>query len=65
MVNVYCDNEECNRQGELMECTEEDSRQEWYMATYECLGCGIKKEHKQTFDQNGFVMSDGLLEVDY
>lgn len=56
MVTVYCRNDECD--GELMEITDEDCRQEWYKATYQCPKCDNIKIHRREFDQNGLVLSD-------
>ena len=53
MVHVSCPN--C---GETMDMTEEDSRDEWYEATYHCEGCNKTKIHRREFDQNGLVTFD-------
>ena len=62
MVNVYCDNEKCEYSGDTMTITEEDSRQEWYEATYECQRCGKIKVHRREFDQLGMVTSDEITD---
>ncbi len=45
-----------------MTLTDEDSRQEWYEATYQCPVCGSVKVHRQEFDQNGLIISETLNE---
>lgn len=47
--------------GELMELTEEDTRQEWREETYSCK-CGEIVTHRTEFDQRGLVISDKMIE---
>jgi len=56
--NVTCDN--CHMP---MDLTDEDSRQEWYEATYSCRDCGKTKSHKREYDQNGTIISDVVIEL--
>ena len=39
----------------------EDSRQEWYEETYECMGCGEIKIKRTEYDQNGDILSSGWI----
>ena len=48
----------CSKDGELMNMTDEDSRQEWYEAAYCCPDCSSIKIHRREFDQNGLVVLD-------
>ena len=50
--------------GKTMNIIEEDSRQEWYEATYICEDCGITKVHRREFDQNGLVILDEIKDVE-
>lgn len=63
MVDIVCDNEGCSNEGNQMELVEEDSRQEWHEAVYECKTCGSKKRHRTDYDQNGLVINDEIEEV--
>jgi len=45
-----------------MDKIDEDSRTEWYEATYSCRDCGKTKIHRVEFDQNGLVISDIIVE---
>lgn len=56
-MNVYC-----NKCGKHMIITNEDSRQEWYEATYGCEDCNTIKIHTQEFDQNGLVTLDEITD---
>jgi len=56
MVHVICN--EC---GEPMDMFEEDTRQEWYEASYRCDACGKIKTHRREFDQNGLVTLDVVV----
>ena len=55
-MEVYCNND-----GELMGLTEEDSRGEWYEATYCCPECSSIKTHRKEFDQNGKTILDEVI----
>ena len=48
--------------GEIMEITEEDSRQEWCETTYSCPTCNKTKTQRTEFNQNGLVISDKIIE---
>ena len=48
----------CDKDDELMEMTDEDSRQEWSEITYCCPGCSSIKVHRKKFDQNGLIILD-------
>lgn len=50
----------CNDDTEIMILIDEDSRQEWYEATYQCPVCDSIKIHRQEFDQNGLILSETL-----
>ncbi len=52
-MTPYC--EDC---GVLLNITEEDSRQEWYQATYQCPDCGKEYTHYRAFDQQGRIITD-------
>lgn len=62
MVDVYCDNENCNN--EKMESIGSDNRQEWHEEYFECHVCGSKKIHRIEFDQNGLVIKDEIITLD-
>jgi len=53
----------CEYDERAMELTEEDSRQEWYEATYSCPKCSNVKVHRKEFDQNGLVVLDEVREA--
>jgi len=55
---VYCDNESC--EGEIMDCIDTDSRQEWCEETYSCPKCGKIKVHRRDYSQDGLVTSDKI-----
>lgn len=48
----------CKNDSELMEITDEDSRQEWNETTYSCPKCNSIKVHRTEYDQNGLVILD-------
>ena len=60
MVLVYCDNEECD--GERMDCTDTDDRQEWVEEKFQCSKCDKVKIHRTEYDQNGLVTSDEIYD---
>jgi len=63
MPRVKCQNEYCPDFGESMDLIEEDSRQEWYSAIYECDECGQRKEHKKIYTQDGAILSDDIFDL--
>ena len=52
----------CEKDGKSMEIIDEDSRQEWYEATYCCPKCPNVKVHRREFDQNGLIILDEVNE---
>ena len=48
----------CDKDDELMEMTDEDSRQEWSEITYCCSGCAKTKVHRQEYNQKSLTKMD-------
>lgn len=58
-VSVNCN--KCDSE-EYMRLYDIDNRSVWVHEKYECTGCGQERTRETVYDQNGFVMSDGMTD---